>query len=227
MGTPLEVYLEGGSKRVFAGALDWPGWNRAAKTEDAALETLVSYAPRYAAALGALAGGVAAASDIVVVERLDGTATTDFGAPDVAPSSDAEPIDDEGLAWLSAVLERCWSALDETARRWCGAQLRKGPRGGGRDLDAIVAHVTDADRAYLTKLGGRWHKRVDGEVDAQRLRVRMTETLAARARGEPPVQTPRSRLWSPRWFVRRFAWHALDHVWEIEDRAVPAASQPR
>jgi hypothetical protein len=27
------------------------------------------------------------------------------------------------------------------------------------------------------------------------------------------------KLWSPRYFVRRSAWHALDHAWEIEDRS--------
>src|SRR4051812_15727641 len=42
------VYLEVGTKRVFACALAWPGWCRSGKTEDAALTTLASYAGRYA-----------------------------------------------------------------------------------------------------------------------------------------------------------------------------------
>jgi hypothetical protein len=42
-----EVYLEVGQKKIFAGALDWPGWCRSGRDEEAALATLVEYAPRY------------------------------------------------------------------------------------------------------------------------------------------------------------------------------------
>ena len=36
-----------------------------------------------------------------------------------------------------------------------------------------------------------------------------------------PLPDPRTtkRPWSPRYAVRRAAWHVLDHAWEIEDRA--------
>jgi hypothetical protein len=46
--------------------------------------------------------------------------------------------------------------------------------------------------------------------------------LSARARDEP-IDNPSGtkKLWLPRFFVRRSAWHALDHAWEIEDRAQP------
>ena len=44
-------------------------------------------------------------------------------------------------------------------------------------------------------------------------------TLEARARGEEPDEPNKVRSrWGPRYFVRRSAWHALDHAWEIEDR---------
>src|SRR5260370_8581235 len=46
---PILVYLEIGEKRVFASALDWPGWTRSARDEQGALEALAAYAPRYAA----------------------------------------------------------------------------------------------------------------------------------------------------------------------------------
>jgi len=41
-----------------------------------------------------------------------------------------------------------------------------------------------------------------------------------RRRGEEPPPNPRRTkpLWSPRFAIRRSAWHALDHAWEIEDR---------
>ena len=48
---PVGTYLEVGAKRVFAGALDWPGWCRSARHEEDALEALLAYGPRYAAVL--------------------------------------------------------------------------------------------------------------------------------------------------------------------------------
>jgi hypothetical protein len=44
----IAVCLEITPKQTFASALDWPGWCRAGQDESAALETLASYAERYA-----------------------------------------------------------------------------------------------------------------------------------------------------------------------------------
>src|SRR5258708_5911564 len=44
----VPVYLEVGQKRVFASALDWPGWTRAGKDEKLAIEALLAYLSRYA-----------------------------------------------------------------------------------------------------------------------------------------------------------------------------------
>src|SRR5215210_224157 len=95
---PTRVYLEIGKKRVFACALDWPGWCRSGKTEEHALETLAAYAERYAVV--ARAAGVhfpaSVQNDFDVVERLPGSAGyTDFGAPGAVPKSDAEPLTDQ------------------------------------------------------------------------------------------------------------------------------------
>ena len=77
----------------------------------------------------------------------------------------------------------------------------------------MVEHVTGADRAYLSGLGGKLEKGDD-------LRERIVATLEARVRGDELPPTRRQKpLWTPRYFVRRSAWHALDHAWEIEDRA--------
>src|SRR5262249_61931163 len=46
------VYIESGSKRVFACALEWPGWCRSGKNEAQALEALAAAAPRYAVVAG-------------------------------------------------------------------------------------------------------------------------------------------------------------------------------
>jgi hypothetical protein len=48
------------------------------------------------------------------------------------------------------------------------------------------------------------------------------KALAVAASGEMPETGPRGgALWKPRYFVRRSAWHILDHAWEIEDRLEP------
>lgn len=220
-----DIYLEVGRRRVFAGALDWPGWCRSGRDESSALEALAAYGPRYAAALGGAAGGFSApagASALEVVERLEGNSTTDFGAPAVAPAADQRPLDNEEVERLMAILQACWASLDRAAESASGAVLRKGPRGGGRELDGIVRHVLEADRAYLSKLGSDYRKPPEAEVTVQMMGVReaFLHTVSSRARGEPPPRT-RSALWSPRYSVRRSAWHALDHAWEIEDRSRP------
>jgi hypothetical protein len=214
-----EVTIERGAKRVFAGANAWPGWCRGGRTEEAALEALLTYGPRYAKAMGRRRLGYVAPRDIgrfCVVERLTGNATTDFGAPGVAPRSDDRPVDEDEARWLVAIMKACWSALDRAAVAADGLVLRTGPRGGGRQLTAILEHVANAEVAYLSKLGARPS---GGDARATILAV-----FASRARGEPPERTPRSGvLWSPRYFMRRAAWHVLDHAWEIEDRSRPAA----
>jgi len=223
-----DIYLEVGTKRVFAGALDWPGWCRSGRDENAAVQALAEHGPRYAKALGRAARGFAAPADtssLRVVERLEGNATTDFGAPGIAPRSDDRPLEGAELGRQAGLLGACWAALDAAAVAATDVELRKGPRGGGRELDAIVRHVLDADSAYLAKLGGRYRKldaTTDVPAEMADVRASITELLGSLSLGEPPPRTPRSgSLWAPRYCVRRSAWHALDHAWEIEDRATP------
>ncbi len=224
MHEPIAVYLEVGTRRVFAGALNWPGWCRSGRDERAALEALVAYAPRYEAAIGAARGfgGPIDAAALDVVERLDGNATTDFGALAAVPASDERPLHGAELGRLRELLRACWEAFDAAARAASKAELRKGPRGGGRELDAIVSHVLEADGAYLARIGGRYRRSGDADVRTEMaaLRAAILDALSARARGEPLPPTRRSgTLWTPRYAVRRSAWHALDHAWETQDRA--------
>jgi hypothetical protein len=52
------------------------------------------------------------------------------------------------------------------------------------------------------------------------LREAILETLSGRISGDVPSVGPRGgSRWLPRYFVRRLAWHDLDHAWEIGDRA--------
>jgi hypothetical protein len=223
MPKSIPVYLEVGSKRIFAAAVDWPGWCRAGRDEDDALQALVAYGQRYVRAMGPAARALHPpneASGLKVVERLKGNATTEFGAPGTPPSSDAEPVARADLTRLETFLTACWAAFDSATRKASSAVLSKGPRGGGRDLDAIVDHVLGADAAYLSGLGGTYRAPA-GAKAMQQMRHDFLEILRARAGGEVPVLSSRRRspLWTPRYAVRRSAWHALDHAWEIEDRA--------
>ena len=215
---PTPVYLEVGSKKVFACSLDWPGWCRAGKTEEAALEALASYAGRYAA-VPAVAGvrvPSTAGHNLDVVERLKGSASTDFGVPGEEAAADAEPLSAAQARRLASLVEASWVVL-EAAADSAPAELRKGPRGGGRDRDKIVAHVATSEFGYARKLGVR-HKApedplaVPEAVDA--LRADILEALRS-ARSGPLVE----RGWPPRYAARRIAWHAIDHAWEIEDRS--------
>jgi hypothetical protein len=226
------IYLEVGSKRAFAAAVEWPGWCRSGRDEDAALKALVAYGPRYAKALGAAGRGFerpADPSDLDVMERLRGNATTDFGAPGVAPAADDRPLKNPDLERLTQVLRACWRKFDRTTKAAQGRELRKGPRGGGRELDAIVSHVLEADAAYLSRLGAGFKRSDDPDVnvDLTRLRKTFVDALSARVQGVPPPPSRRtSPLWKPRYAVRRSAWHALDHAWEIEDRAASTLRNP-
>jgi hypothetical protein len=221
----IDVYLEIGKKRTFAGALDWPGWCRSGRDEGTALQALLDYGPRYAGVLRPARLGFQAPADasaFAVVERLEGNPTTDFGAPAVAPSSDARPVDDAELRRFQALLEACWQAFDAAAQSAAGKELRKGPRGGGRDLERITRHILGSDAGYLGGLVWKVEQREGADLAEELARTRQAilDALAAAARGEVAERGPRGGVrWTPRYFVRRVAWHVLDHVWEIEDRA--------
>ena len=221
-----EVYLEVGQKKVFAGALDWPGWCRSARDEGTALVALVEYAPRYASIFSQATIDFVPPDDaaaFVVVERLTGNSTTDFGAPDLAPTRDAEPFDEVARERSEAILAAIWHAFDRVVEGAEGKELRKGPRGGGRERDGIVRHVLGADAAYLRRLAQKFSQDEGAPLDDELRRTReaIRAALAEGVRGEIPQQGPRGgALWTPRYFVRRVAWHTVDHLWEIEDRIV-------
>ncbi len=219
-----EVYLEVGQKKIFAGAIDWPGWCRSARDEGAALATLVAYAPRYARIFSRTAIAFMPPDDptaFAVVERLAGNSTTDFGAPDVAPARDAEPFDEAARQRSEAILAAIWRAFDRAVQAAEGKELRKGPRGGGRESDGIVRHVLGADAAYLRRLAQKFSQDDEAPLDQElrRTRAAIRAAVAAGVRGEIPHQGPRGgALWTPRYFVRRVGWHTVDHLWELADR---------
>jgi len=218
----VDVYLEIGARRTFAAALDWPGWCRMGRDEATALQNLFEYGPRCARILRSAGLGFEAPDDIsafVIVEHLKGNATTDFGAPDLLPTGDTRPLDDPELRHLQTILQAGWRAFDTATEMARGKALRTGPRGGGRTLDGIVQHVLGAETGYLSQLGGKVSPPENSPLSPEPIRQAILRTLTASAHGEIAPYGPRGgKRWPPRYFVRREAWHVLDHAWEMEDR---------
>jgi hypothetical protein len=150
-----------------------------------------------------------------------GDATTDFGAPSIAPTLDASPMDAKELRRQRAILEACLDAFDDAVGAAKGRTLRTGPRGGGRSRTKIVAHVVGAEASYLRRIAGSPPRIPEGgearAADAERAAVLEALNLAV-LEGLPEAGPRGGKLWTPRYFVRRAAWHVLDHAWELEDR---------
>lgn len=107
---PTSVYLEAGEKRVFACAVEWPGWCRSGRGEERALQALAAYAERYAPV--ALEAGLpfpATGGDAFsIAERLPGSAGyTDFGAPGAVAGGDAQPMTGEDAERMTALVVAC------------------------------------------------------------------------------------------------------------------------
>ena len=224
MTRAMDVYLEIGKKRTFAGAIDWPGWCRSGPDDESALQALVEYGPRYGKVLRAKEFDFRAPTDpsaFSIVERLEGNATTDFGAPGLAPSADREPVNEAELKRFESILKACWKVLDAAAALAKDKELQKGPRGGGRELEGVIQHVFEADGGYLSSLGWKLQQEEPVDLDQARkhLQKEILKAVAASARGEIPARGPRGGgRWTARYYVRRSAWHVLDHAWEIQDR---------
>lgn len=213
----LDVYLEVGARRTFACAVEWPGWCRGGPDETAALQSLLEYGPRYAAVVRGARLRFRApreAGRFRIVQRLAGDATTDFGALGGIPECDRAELTLAESARLEKIIRAGWRALDRAREHATGKALRKGPRGGGRSLPAIVRHVADADIGHLGALG--WKSRAAG---LEPVRAAIIEALRAAACGKLPMTGPRGgKRWPVRFFVRRVAWHTIAHAWEIERR---------
>ena len=217
--TRLAVVIESGDKKVFASALDWPGWSRSAKTPEAAIEALLAYGPRYAPVADLAGLTLPEAFDVEVGERLEGGSGTDFGVPSRIHEPDRQPVTAAEADRLARLVEAAWRTFDRVVGG-APAELRKGPRGGGRDRDKMVGHVVEADAAYARELGIKERQPAPTDRAAvEAARAAVLDVLRRPSDGSPIAD----RRWTARYAARRIAWHALDHAWEMEDRSEPGA----
>ncbi len=220
----LRIVVETGKQKAFASALDWPGWSRGGKkTSDNAIAALLDYRERFAAVLATT--GMVSLPDgnlsIQVVEVQAGDGQTDFGVPGQVAASERTPITGKELERQIAVVEAGWSFFDQVAAS-VSAELRKGPRGGGRDHDAIIDHVFQAERGYVTSLG---LKRFELPLDDARVIAEHREEVVAALRELGPNTGLGGRKWPVRYVIRRMAWHVLDHAWEMQDKDLTGEDQ--
>ena len=214
------VAVESGDKRFFATATDWPGWSRSGKSREEALGRLVDYGTRYKASIGKPASRLTlpgSTDDLEIVATAAGDKNVDFGVPHSIMDVDRDKLTDEQLAAQIVLLRAAWRAFESAAKRAGGKTLASGPRGGGRSVAQMADHVHEADRAYIGALGA---KAPPGSADRAVVEAAFVEALRAKVRGELPDKGPRGgERWPASYAIRRSAWHALDHAWEIEDRS--------
>jgi hypothetical protein len=225
MDDSIRVMVERGKKkRVVAVAFDWPGWDRSAKTEDGALEVLDAYRPRYAkvAALAGLANEFGAAGEVAVVQRVEGNGMTDYyGVSGRAAKPEQEQMTQAECERKIALLRAAWTYFDDVASR-VSADLREGPRGGGRDRDTIIRHVNGTEiQENGRKVGVRSSH--DAWKDPDTLQAHR-EAICAGIREFNAIGPAAGSWWTVQFFIRRSAWHMLDHAWEMEDRDLSSGS---
>ena len=215
MPEAISVQLEAGPDRVWACALDWPGWTRSGKDADRALAALAGAAPRYGRAVAAAGFSLPdqPGTSFVILHTSRGTGSSAF-APMVPAAQEYEPATAAQARRRGALVAAAWAELDRIAAR-APAELRKGPRGGGRDRDGVVRHVLAAEAAYLRKLGVKLVQPAVGDEPAIAVfRAGALRVLQTPSDGSPLLENG----WPVRYAARRIAWHVLDHAWEIEDK---------
>jgi hypothetical protein len=208
---------QGKKKKAVASAFDWPGWDRSAKSEDDALAVLATYRQRYAtvAQRAGLADEFGAAGELAVVERLDGTGMTDFyGLSARSAGPEYEQMSEAACERKVALLRARWAYFDDVASR-VSPELRKGPRGGGRDTERIVRHTNGAEIDEFAKKVG-----VNTPLDARQnpVELRAHRDAFCEAIREHNARGASARSWTVQFLMRRCAYHMLDHAWEMEDK---------
>jgi len=225
LANELRVTLEVGpkGKKVVAVAPDWPGLERGGKTAEAATGTLQSYVPRYrrVAELAGMEAQLAAMTNVDVVERYAGTGSTDFWGISFAFSSvDQQDMSSEELERELTLMRACWTFFDDVRAR-VSDEMRKGPRGGGRDRDTIVLHVLATEQEWANKLGVGTKQ---GARITDRRGVETFRDAYCTAIRTFHSEGKKARTWPLRFLIRHTAYHTMDHAWEMEDKDLTSAA---
>jgi len=222
---PVRTVIERGpkDKRAVAFGIDWPGWSRGAKTAELAWETLESYRERYrpVADLAGLAAEFDAAGPLAIVEEKVGTGSTDFWGISFSPSAaEHGPMTEAELERGITLLRACWAFFDGVAAR-VSSEMRKGPRGGGRDRDRIIRHtIRTESEDFAKQVGLRIPEEAALTPDGLR---KHREAYVAAMRGYNAGEVSRRmRSWTLPFLIRHSAYHTLDHAWEMEDKDLTA-----
>ncbi len=218
MRVTLELGLKG--KKVVAVAADWPGLARGATTEEAALERVRAYVPRYApvAKLAGMEAAFAPITGLEVVERYPGTGSTDFWGISFAFSGiDKQAMSGDELERELTLMQACWAFFDAVRRR-VSAEMQKGPRGGGRDRDHIVRHIFANEQDWAKGLGV--HTPDGAMLTGEGLNAH--RDAYCHAIRDYHAQGKFAGKWPLRYLIRHTAFHTLDHAWEMEDKDLTA-----
>lgn len=154
-------------------------------------------------------------------QRLPGSATTDFGAPARLAEDDTRALTAPEIDRLAGLLTACWSAFDAALSSIPPPERQVKPR-VGRSPAEMRRHLFDADVMHLSAFGSAYREPPPEAVDRlePETRSRFLAALTASPLGRSSSPARRYGFdWTPRFAVRRSAWHALDHAWELEDRA--------
>ena len=222
---PVRTVVERGpkGKQAVAFALEWAGWSRGAKSPELALEVLESYRDRYrrVTELAGMAAEFDASGPLEVMEDRVGTGSVDFWGISFSPSAtEHEPMDDARLERGITLLRACWEFFDDVAAR-VSPEMRKGPRGGGRDRDRIIRHTIRTESEDFAKQVGLRIPEEGALAPAALSEYREAYVAAMRAcrAGDAMPQMKPGRL---AYLIRHSAFHTLDHAWEMEDKDLSA-----
>jgi hypothetical protein len=217
---PVRTVVERGpkGKKFVAFAVDWPGWSRGAKSPELALELLEAYRERYrpVSQNAALSDAFDKAGRLKVVEDRVGTGSTDFWGISFSPCAlEREPMPSAELERKISLLRGCWQFFDEVAAS-VSPEMRKGPRGGGRDRDVIFRHtVRTESEDFAKRLGLRIEER---SALAPKALSDYREKYVATMRSYNAGEGKRMRSWNLPFLIRHSGFHMMDHAWEMQDK---------
>jgi hypothetical protein len=119
------------------------------------------------------------------------------------------------------LLQACWVYFDDVAAR-VSAEMRKGPRGGGRDRDRIIRHtIRNESEEFAKQVGLRIPEEAALTPDGLRTH---REAYVAAMRAYNAGEGKRMRSWTLPFLIRHSAYHVMDHAWEMEDKDLSGES---